>query len=94
MLPQQHRSDLEGWTPLVFENIKAYPSKLPKKINLMFRNFIKLRFKASKNNKGKEEVLALSMLGWYIFVRKRTYNEEHKPKIGNTINRQPYALEM
>lgn len=37
MSPQQHRSDLEGWTPLVFENIEAYPSKLHEEINFMFR---------------------------------------------------------
>ena len=36
MSPQQHRSDLEGWTPLVFENIEAYPSKLHEEIKNQF----------------------------------------------------------
>lgn len=32
--PQQYCSDLEGWTPFIFKNIKAYPSKLY--INILY----------------------------------------------------------
>lgn len=59
MSPQQHRSDLEGRTPLVFENIQAYPSKLHEEINFMFRDFINFSFKVSENNEREEEVPCL-----------------------------------
>ena len=63
MSPQQYCSDLEGWAPFVFQNIKAYPTKLPKPCSL--RNTIIKQRKAKKEQ--KEILTCLINVGMIYF---------------------------
>ena len=79
--PKQHCADLEGWTPFIFEDIKAYPSKLvnvrmvnlgqepnlwKKNVNHEKQNIVSLRATNIKIFKKDAKIIA----GYKMYCRK------------------------